>query len=298
MELKSEWIEPQKAARRIAGHANAARGESILWLIGVDEDKGVVGVQQEELANWLESIQSQFDGVMPSLVDLNIPVEDKVIVALYIETDRAPFVVKNPSFGVDKGVFISSEVPWREGTSIRSAKRSDLLKLFVPIVNLPEIEILSGKLSMGKEGDKFYWHFRLETYITPHIGLPCILPFHRCKVFIEVLNLLPYIELGIPRLSPPYKPKTGGSSFYESEADSITISATQREAIVEGPGQLNFKADLQTEYFEANFQGTTAKMTVKLQPAYTDKIVFVDEVMHWYHPKKEEVASWVIGEMA
>ncbi len=53
VELKSEWIEPQKSARQIAGHANTARGESILWLIGVDEDKGVVDVQQEELANWL-----------------------------------------------------------------------------------------------------------------------------------------------------------------------------------------------------------------------------------------------------
>jgi hypothetical protein len=38
VELKAEWIEPpEKAARQIAGHANAARGSNILWIIGLDE---------------------------------------------------------------------------------------------------------------------------------------------------------------------------------------------------------------------------------------------------------------------
>ena len=36
VELKRDWIDEAKAARRIAGHANAARGENILWLIGFD----------------------------------------------------------------------------------------------------------------------------------------------------------------------------------------------------------------------------------------------------------------------
>ena len=39
VELKAEWLEPVKAARRLGGHANAARGANILWLIGVDETK-------------------------------------------------------------------------------------------------------------------------------------------------------------------------------------------------------------------------------------------------------------------
>ena len=41
VELKRDWIDEAKAARRIAGHANAARGENILWLIGFDEKEGV-----------------------------------------------------------------------------------------------------------------------------------------------------------------------------------------------------------------------------------------------------------------
>jgi len=33
VELKTEWIDPVKAARLIAGQANAAHGEPVLWLI-------------------------------------------------------------------------------------------------------------------------------------------------------------------------------------------------------------------------------------------------------------------------
>jgi hypothetical protein len=39
IEFKRTWIKPHKAARRIAAHANVARGQDILWLIGVDPDE-------------------------------------------------------------------------------------------------------------------------------------------------------------------------------------------------------------------------------------------------------------------
>lgn len=37
VELKASWPDPKKAARRLAGHANAARGEPILWLVGIND---------------------------------------------------------------------------------------------------------------------------------------------------------------------------------------------------------------------------------------------------------------------
>src|SRR5437879_2012436 len=37
VEIKAEWTDPIPAARRIAAHANAAGGEPILWIIGIDE---------------------------------------------------------------------------------------------------------------------------------------------------------------------------------------------------------------------------------------------------------------------
>src|SRR5262245_65218685 len=63
VELKTEWIPPSKAARRIAGHANAARGEPILWLIGIDEKQGVQGGAFQELADWWKKVAFEFDGI-------------------------------------------------------------------------------------------------------------------------------------------------------------------------------------------------------------------------------------------
>src|SRR5437667_7296731 len=129
VELKSTWIDPQKAARRIAGHLNASRGEQALWIIGLDEKQGVVGVNRNDFANWWAQVKAEFEEVCPELKDHNVPIDDKVVVALLFESDRAPYVIKseNQKF----------EVPWRDGTSIRSAKRQDLMKLYIPFAHKP-----------------------------------------------------------------------------------------------------------------------------------------------------------------
>src|SRR5947209_2950539 len=104
VELKSQWPEvfpvskARETTRQIAGHANAARGEPILWLIGVDEKQAkVTGADPQELANWLATIKAQFDGVAPSLTDVNVPYDKgQTVVALHFETDQSPYVVRNP----------------------------------------------------------------------------------------------------------------------------------------------------------------------------------------------------------
>jgi hypothetical protein len=96
VELKANWIEPEKAARRIAGHANAARGEPILWLIGVDEKAGTVpGVTFADLSSWYHAVVAWFDELAPEPVSINVPASGVTVAALYFETDRAPYVVKN-----------------------------------------------------------------------------------------------------------------------------------------------------------------------------------------------------------
>ena len=52
VELKREWPTPEKAARRLAAHANAALGSEILWLIGIDDGGDVPGAAADELADW------------------------------------------------------------------------------------------------------------------------------------------------------------------------------------------------------------------------------------------------------
>jgi predicted HTH transcriptional regulator len=128
VELKSRWpSDLSRAARQIAGHANAARGSLILWLIGVDEKTGVTGAPHEEMADWYAKLQTHFDGLAPSVTPVNVPVEGGTVVALVFDTSRAPYVVKNPAFGKEKGEFIQWEVPWRGSTNTRSATRAELV---------------------------------------------------------------------------------------------------------------------------------------------------------------------------
>lgn len=131
VELKAAWLEGEKAALRLAGHANAARGLPILWLIGVDENKKMLtSIDHLERESWYTSVQKHFDGFAPRLsCDVNLRITDSVVVALYFETDReAPYVIKS-----SKGGFPDFIVPWREGTRLRAARRDELLRILVPI---------------------------------------------------------------------------------------------------------------------------------------------------------------------
>jgi predicted HTH transcriptional regulator len=110
VELKAEWpTDISKASRQLAGHANAARGEEILWIIGIDEkNRAIPGANKVELANWIPQIESRFDDIAPNLSkDLLVSLENgESVVALLFETGQAPYVVKyhkDPNF---------LEVPW------------------------------------------------------------------------------------------------------------------------------------------------------------------------------------------
>src|SRR5262245_30570385 len=87
VELKREWTfqnDYRKAARRLAGIANAARCQPVIWVVGVDETNGnILGADRNELANWWPQIQSHFDAVYPAM-EHNAPfdIEGKTVVAL------------------------------------------------------------------------------------------------------------------------------------------------------------------------------------------------------------------------
>lgn len=170
VECKGTWIEPEKAARRIAAHANAARGEGVLWIMGLDETVGVTGVQVTEFADWWARVRAQFDqGIAPSVQDVAVPLgEDKSIDALFMETDRAPYVVRNPGFGRG-GDVREFEVPWREGTALRTASRADLLRVLVPRLREPGIEVMRAEATYwpGKPARELNSQLHVVLYVMP-----------------------------------------------------------------------------------------------------------------------------------
>jgi len=238
VEIKAKWPDdPRKAARQIAGHANAARGESVLWIIGIDESYGIVGAENIELANWFPQVKAHFNGLCPEVFDLNVPVDDKIVVALLFSTDRSPYVVKFSG---------ELDVPWREGRRTRSANREDLLRLLIPISHQPTVEVLDAIIAIkepspNSKSSSCNWDINLQLYVTPSDDNRVVFPFHRCQLVITVGSEEVRINKGI-RLSPPMYFRRASNLGSKFQHDSITIHSTMSEAIIDGSGRLNVAA--------------------------------------------------------
>ena len=213
-ELKAEWPEPpEKGARQLAGHANAARGERILWIIGADEKSGTVKTPTGDHLQWWQRVQSRFDELAPELLfDLAVPYNGQTIRALMFDTRRAPYVVKLE--GGDR-----LEVPWREATGTRSARHSDLIRLLVPQARAPDVEPHDGMVMVRRVDG---WRVSVELYVTPQGRRRVTIPFHRCKA-----------DLLIPDAAP-----TTLNNLYlgPTAAKSHTIRSSSSEVVIDGPG--------------------------------------------------------------
>jgi hypothetical protein len=239
VELKSDWIDEEKAARRIAGHANASRGEPILWIIGLDETEGVVGINSLKFIDWYAKVKSNFDGISPDVIDLDIVSENKIIKCLYFITERIPFLVKNSVYGKKGGGPVSFEVPWREGTEVRTATRNELIKILSPIPNRPRFEIQDGSIDIRQFNIGFSFYLNLDLYVEKEINQDVQIPFHKCQASIVYGVKKELIELTNIIISPPWTILRGDSQYQSS---SITIKSTPDEMIVSGSGRIFFKA--------------------------------------------------------
>lgn len=292
VELKSTWIEPAHAARRIAGHANAARGEDILWLIGVDEKDGVKGVDYKDYAKWFSTVASQFDeNLAPEGIFVNVPYEGSTVLAILFETDRAPYVVKNPSGGS-----IQFEVPWRSNTSTKTANRGQLLQILLPPQNIPKIELLSGQLTR-QGAEEWHWNLRMELYVSSNIKAPLVIPFHQCEAFLEFGQSFLLVPLKNIKLAPPPLQTGGGyrmvnnsalSPAQRPEHDSITIDGTSSEIMIKGAGKFLFSGSGETPPIEDSILEDLIKFKAKLQPIDTDRFIHLDFPLNWAKPKDKE----------
>lgn len=285
VELKAEWPEAEKAARRIAGHANAARGASILWLIGVDEKTGVIDAQLNELATWFPKVVSNFNGLAPEYVDLNVPVDGKTVVALYFETERAPFVVKNAAFGQKGGGPVELEVPWREGTSVRSARRSEMVRILSPLAASPEIEVLAAQLEVlprhGSNGQQMTWELVILFYLTAQPETLTIVPDHRYRVSMrEVQNASENVVLSETAfewkaVSSPQNAATRPQLGYGSNPLLLADNTVTEELRMKGSGEVTLRATCE---MDASNLSTVDEViiTAELSPLNTEVPVAVE----------------------
>lgn len=213
-ELKASWPDPpEKAARQLAGHANAARGERILWIIGADEKTGTIVTPTGDHLQWWQRVQKRFDELAPELLfDLAVPYQGQTLRALMFDTRRAPYVVK-----VEGGDRL--EVPWREATGTRSARHSDLIRILVPRSRLPDVQPHDGEVMLRVVDG---WRVNVELYVTPRTRRRVTIPFHGCRAELVIPDAAP-IPLNYLYLGP-------------TAAKSATIRPSSHEVVIDGPG--------------------------------------------------------------
>jgi hypothetical protein len=154
-------------------------------------------------------------------VDVNVPYEGRTVAALCFETDRAPYVVNVSEQGPT-----NREVPWREATRVRSARREELLRLLVPALREPEIEILKAEYEAQSP-----WgagRFDCELYVIPRTTERLCIPMHRCSgELITESSRFPLLDL-----SPTESPQ------------GAMIQVSPHQAVLTGPGRLRLIADV------------------------------------------------------
>jgi hypothetical protein len=126
----------------IAGHANAARGEPILWIFGVDQKQRTVpGVDERDPTPWWAAVEKYFVGKGPEHRFTTVRQEGRTVAVLYVETEDAPFLVVNPQYGKER-TKIEREVPWRRNGAVCTATREDLIRILQPLVRVPTLDLV------------------------------------------------------------------------------------------------------------------------------------------------------------
>jgi hypothetical protein len=235
IELKGGEVKNiQRTARQLAAHANAARGEPIVWIIGLNEnDRRVDGERVGEFSTWIAQIESCFSGAPPYVVlHRSIAHEGKDVLGIVFDTKYAPFVIKNPTFATDKDNQ-EFEVPWRYGTRAFSAKKSELVRILVPLAELPECELLSCELCTATSimfTNKKSLTLNAKVYVISRTGGRVFIPFHRCVFRFRVAGNGTWTIA-----QPPY---------VEAQSASSLVRLGDTEAVVDGAGMMDMRANI------------------------------------------------------
>ena len=195
VELKAKWpADHKKTARQIAGHANAARGEPLLWLIGIDEINGVQSADLQENSTWWPQIEKCFNEVaVEQLLVVNVAIDNGAIVAMLLDTTRAPYVVKNSSGQGN----IDFETPYRVANKTLSARRQDLIRILAPLTLLPEIELSNLTFQIHNVKGRVRLWLQGSMYIVPMSNEMVTFPFHKITTRVSSETYGGVIQKGV-----------------------------------------------------------------------------------------------------
>jgi len=170
-----------------------------LWLIGIREKKGVVGAPARDGSEWLPTLRTYFDqGVMPKLSQENIEIDGLNVVALSWDPHDPPYVINK---GKD-GERVHAQVPWREGDSLRTADRKELLQILEPIALAPALDFVPTRRQyllarLTDDGNGLQWSLWCSVRVRPRTLAPLVIPYDgtRCRLLLsEPVELVLYMH--------------------------------------------------------------------------------------------------------
>lgn len=143
IECKRAWPSDNKA-RQLAGSLNRAAGDPVIYVIGIDEKDGSIhDTSDTDILDWWNQIVGQFDQVPAEMIrHIDVPISaTESVVGIAFSSDRAPYLVKTGSARP------SLEIPMREGTGTRTARRDELMRMLAPALRVPTVTILESSFS-------------------------------------------------------------------------------------------------------------------------------------------------------
>ncbi|MFC0532329.1 hypothetical protein [Phytohabitans kaempferiae] len=221
-------------------------------------------------------MSAEFDGESPQMKDVVVDFGGVSVVALALDAERAPFVVKNQVYGQPHGGAVSFEVPWREGTSVRSASRANLLRLLVPQGTLPTIDMIesSGWLRRRAEGN-VSMGFTVTCYAVVPMGASVILPNHQAEATAFIDGVEGEVDLAVDFLAQ----KTSGLIWgRRSEPDSRihTVLQGDEQIIIEGPGFFRWSVHADIPIVSTLAEVGKIAMRSTVRPAGIDRKIAID----------------------
>lgn len=224
LELKATWSEPKRAARQLAGHANASSEDRIRWLVGVSETGEIRGAPRTELSNWWAQVRIHFDGPAPRLSERIVQLPDAPpLMVLDFDITHKPYVFKPEPRGSAR------EIPWREGTGTRPATRDEVLSLFIQRTELPNAVLLNAVLTASKSQHELHWNLHADLYVEADPSTTLVIPEQRCRGEIMCDEL---------RITVPLE----HFSFHMPFGDTHQVQALPNQVAYRAPGATNLLA--------------------------------------------------------
>jgi hypothetical protein len=271
---------PAEAARRLAAQANAARGSRLIWLLGIDSRGKRKACDRKAVAKWESALRPYFEGLAPEMEILSMPVgKGPEILLLGIETSRAPFVVR----AAPKSDVL--EVPHFDpgDGKVRSATRSDLVRMFTPLGELPHFEVLDAQLTffrniIPRTRATFRWALDATLYVVPRGDARIVVPLQRCRSSVEI----PGANFASP----------GVDLSFTSDKSSPGVRVTESALLIENLGRVFFYCVGSTDAPHLPWQ-EPARFVAEIAPAGAELASVVSVTLRPERPLEEnQLARW------